>query len=93
MQTASQIAEHTRIEFYEGDACPVHGTEHKKTYHFGSTMSAETDVCVFRGCQCAVAIRHDPVGTLNSTPTYHTSYGAASGVGRLHAMDSAAKYR
>jgi hypothetical protein len=93
MKTATAISEHTRIEFFEGDCCPVHENAHKKTYHFGSSMSAETDVCVFRGCGCAVAIRHDPIGTLKSTATYHETYGNASGVGRLHAMEAAAKYR
>ena len=94
MTTATQsLKDHDRVDYCEGDACPEHGTECKKSYTFGSTMSAETDVCVFRGCGCAVAIRHDPVGTLKSVATWHTSYNNASGVGRLHAMEAAAKYR
>ena len=76
-----------------GDPCPVHGTPHRKTYTFGSTLSGETDVSMFRGCQCATAIRHDPVGTLRSTASYHTSYAGAAGVGTLHKMEMAAKYR
>lgn len=87
------MKDHTTVEWNESDTCPVHGTEHRKTYTFGSSMSAETEVCVFRGCRCAVALRHDPVGTYQSVATYHTSYDSASGVGRLHALEAAAKYR
>jgi hypothetical protein len=89
MKTATQKT----VDFVEGDTCPEHGTSHKKTYTFGSSMSAETNVCVFKGCRCAVAIQHDPVGTYPSVATLCDSYDSASGVGRLHAMQAAAKYR
>ena len=56
-------------------------------------MSAETDVCTFRGCRCAVAIKHDPVGTYQSVAVYCIDYDTASGIGRLHSMQAAAKYR
>ena len=81
------------IDWAEGDTCPVHDTPHKKTYTFGSTMSAETDVCTFRGCRCAVAIKHDPVGTYQAVATYCIDYDTASSIGRLHAMQAAVKYR
>ncbi len=93
MQTAKLIEHASLPEFSEGCDCPKHGTAHKKTYTFGSTMSAETSVCVFYGCKCAVAVRHDPVGTYDSSATYHTSYDNATGVGRLHAAMASAKYR
>ena len=81
-------------EFDEGDVCPNHvNSHHKKTYEFGSTMSAQTDVCVFDRCKCAVSISRDPIGILPSVARYHTSYNNASGVGRLRALDAAAKYR
>ena len=91
MLTATEIKEMSEVEFE--DCCPVHGGEVKKTYTFGSTMSAETDVHVFHGCKCAVSESHDPVGTYPSVARYHESYSNASGVGRLRAMDAAAKYR
>lgn len=87
------IRQHETIEFTEGDVCPNHGNAHKKTYTFGSSMSGETDVCVFRGCRCAVAICHDPVGTYQASAHYHGSYESAAGQGRLYAMLCAAKYR
>lgn len=90
---AATLQQTNVLEFSEGDACPKHGTEHKKTYTFGSSMSAETDVCVFRGCRCAVAIQHDPIGVLPSVAKLCDSYDDAHGVGRLHAMMAAAKYR
>ncbi len=76
-----------------GGPCPVHDTPHRKIYTFGSSMSGETEVCTFRGCRCAVSIKHDPIGTYPASVMYHTSYGSASGRGRLHAMEMAAKYR
>ncbi|KKN16589.1 hypothetical protein LCGC14_0974290 [marine sediment metagenome] len=76
-----------------GDPCPVHDTPYRKVYTFGSQMSGETEVCTFRGCRCAVSIKHDPVGTYPASIAYHTSYNSASGRGRLHAMEMAAKYR
>lgn len=89
------MTNHSLLTNYcEGESlCPVHQTSHRKTYTFGSTLSAETDVVTFRGCKCAVAIAHDPVGTYPSRVTYHTSYESAAGLGRLRAMDAAAKYR
>lgn len=86
------MQDHDRIEDYN-DVCPVHGGDVKKRYGFGSSMTGETDVYVFTTCRCAVAVRHDPVGTYESTATYHTSYDNASGVGKLHAMTMGAKYR
>ena len=79
--------------FHPGDRCPCHATPFKKIYTFGSSMTAETEVTVFRGCRCAVAVRHDPIGVLRSTATLCASYSEASGVGRLHAMEAAARYR
>ena len=79
--------------FTEGDPCPIHGTDHKKTYTFGSSMSAETSVCVFKGCRCAVSVAHDPIGVLPATVRLHESYSDATGVGRIRAMDWAAKLR
>jgi hypothetical protein len=88
------VKDHTTIDFDEGnDRCPVHGSNIRKRYDFGSSMSAETEVFVFKGCRCAIAVRHDPVGTLRSVATYHTNYDSASGVGRLHALEAIAKYR
>jgi hypothetical protein len=93
MQTAS-IKDHAEIEFNEHPhTCPVHGTAHRKTYTYGSTMSAETDVVTFVGCGCAVSISHDPVGTYPSLARYHKTFAGAAGLGRLRAMDAAAKYR
>lgn len=80
-------------DFDTGDRCPVHNTPHRKVYTFGSTMTAETEVCTFFGCPCTVSISHDPVGTYPSVARYHTSYGSATGVGRLRAMEAAVKYR
>ncbi len=77
----------------EGDPCPVHNKPHRKIYTFGSTMTGETDVCTFRGCGCAVSIKHDPVGTYPASIMYHDHFGSASGRGRLHAQLCAAKYR
>jgi len=81
--TCENLKDHTILNDYQ-DCCPVHGCECKKEYTFGSSMSAETTVAVFSGCQCAVAVRHDPIGTLDSVVSYHTSYRNASGVGALH---------
>lgn len=78
--------------FDDGDNCPVHDTPHRNTYTYGSTMSGETDVCIFKGCRCAVSIKHDPAGG-DSSAMYHTRYTYASGRGLLHAMECAAKYR
>ena len=66
------------------DPCPSCGTQSRKTYTFGSSLSAETDVVVFAGCDCAVAIRHDPIGTYPSVASYHPSYEQAAGVAVLH---------
>lgn len=83
----------TQIEWNE-ETCPAHNdSHHKKTYTFGSTMSAETEVHVFRSCRCAVAVAHDPVGTYDARVTYHTSFNSASGTGRLRSAMAAAKYR
>jgi hypothetical protein len=90
-QTQPELKEHSVIEF--DDRCPCHGNKLKKQYTFGSTMTAETTVSVFYGCQCAVAERHDPIGILPNVASYHKSYANASGVGRLHALEAAAKYR
>lgn len=79
--------------FDEGDACPVHNNEHRKVYTFGSSMSAETDVCVFHGCKCAVSIARDPIGILPAVVRYHDTFAEASGVGKLRAESAAAKYR
>lgn len=73
--------------------CPVHGGPVRKVYTYGSTMSAETEVYAYRGCGCAVSLRHDPVGTYPSVAQYHATFDAAAGTGRLHAMRAAAKYR
>lgn len=81
------------IDHEDGDPCPVHDTPHRKIYTYGSTMSGETDVCTFRGCGCAVSIKHDPMGTYPPSIAYHTTFAVASGRGRLHAMRMAAKYR
>jgi len=83
-----------QVEFDELDGrCPVHGTPHRKTYTYGSTMSAETEVFTFRGCRCAVSVRHDPVGTYPPVVQHHQTFNDAAGTGRLHAMLAAAKYR
>jgi len=93
MATMMTIENHATIEHEEGDACPVHGREHRKTYNFGSTMTCVTEVCTFRGCGCAVAIQHDPIGINDAYVTYHNSYESAAGVGKLAAKMAAAKYR
>ena len=80
-------------QFVGGDACPVHGMPHRKVYTFGSTMSAETEVCTFAGCGCAVSIVHDPVGTYDSQARYHRTYAEAAGKGKLNAALWAAKFR
>lgn len=91
---AIQLKNHDHVDGYgDGDACPRHDSESKKTYTFGSTMSAETTVTVFHGCKCAVAVRHDPVGTYQSVASYHTNYNDATGVAHLHAQGASAKYR
>jgi hypothetical protein len=74
------------MDWGEGDDCPNHsGSSHKKTYTFGSSMYAEGEVCVFKGCGCAVSILHNPGGG-NSSAAYHKSYNSASGRARLHVM-------
>ena len=80
-------------DFSEGDPCPVHGSPHRKIYRFGSTMSAETDVCTFKGCPCAVAVMHDPVCCLPSEAHYFATYAEAHGHGKLRAAMAAVKYR
>ncbi len=91
---AATLRDGDQVEyFYVGDACPVHGTKHKKRYTFGSTMTAETEVCVFKGCQCAVSVSHDPCGTYPSVAKYNDSFANASGRGRLNAMMWADKFR
>lgn len=85
--------DNTLTDFDEGDPCPTHGTAHKKTYRFGSSMSMETEVCVFQGCPCAVSISHDPVGTYSSVSRLHGSYDEAHGTGKLNAAMAAVKYR
>lgn len=87
------MKDHDRIDHEPGDACPEHGTPHRKIYTFGSTMSAETEVCTFKGCRCAVSVKHDPLGTYPPAIAYHTTFASASGRGRLHAALMAAKYR
>ena len=94
--TTTQLKDGDRVElhnFEECDetTCPRHGGKLRKIYRYGSSMSAETDLFTFYGCNCSVAIRHDPVGTYPSTATYYTTF--ADGVGRLHAKLAAAKYR
>ena len=91
------LTENSELDEYQSekpccdhDKCPVHGTEHKKMYTFGSSMSEETEVHTFKGCQCAIAERH---GLIGSKTTYHTSYNNASGVGVLHREIAKAKYR
>ena len=84
---------HSAVEHDLGDPCPAHNTPHRKIYTYGSTLSAETEVCTFRGCKCAVSVRHDPVGTYPAAANYHTTFGAAEGQGRLHAALATAKYR
>ena len=79
-------------DFDAGDDCPAHRTPHRKIYTFGSTMSGETEVCTFKGCKCAVSIKHHPAG-FDSSAMYHDNFNDASGRGRLHAMECAAKYR
>lgn len=79
--------------FAAGDNCPAHNTEHRKIYTFGSSMSAETEVCTFKGCRCAVAVKHDPVGTYASVATYHESYDSAAGSGKLRSAWAKAYYR
>lgn len=85
--------DHTKLSHHEpGSPCPQHNTPHREIYDFGSTMSGQTEVCTFRGCKCAVSIKHDPVGTYPASAMYHTSYNSASGRARLHAQMMAAKY-
>ena len=95
MQTAtSTIKPNDQLpDFHAGDDCPRHGSPHRKTYTFGSSMSAETDVCTFRGCKCVVVVMHDPVGTYPSVAVYKARWEDAAGVGKLRAMDAAVKYR
>lgn len=77
-----------------GNHCPRHPRSAvKKTYTFGSSMSAETEVVVFDRCRCAVAIRHDPIGQYPASATIHDSYGDATGYAVLHRDMAAAKYR
>lgn len=87
-----QIANFAEINHEQGRSCPVHGTPHRKIYTFGSTMSGETEVCTFSGCGCAVSMKHHPAGC-DTSIMYHDNYNDASGRGRLHAMECAAKYR
>jgi hypothetical protein len=91
------ITEHSQLDQWQSETpqcdcckCPVHATPHKKMYTFGSSMSGETEVHTFKGCQCAIAERH---GLIGSATTYHTSYNSASGVGVFHREMCKAKYR
>jgi len=93
MMTTAQanLKDHDRLADYdEGDRCPVHGCPVKKIYDFGMYRYAE--VAVFKGCRCAVATRHDPVGILDSAVTYHTHWGSAEGQARLHTEMMKVKY-
>ena len=55
---------------YDGDTCPIHGTEVRKDYDFGLN---DATVTVFSGCKCAVC-----VNSWNDA-YYYTSYTAAAG--------------
>lgn len=77
----------------DDSTCPVHKTAIRKVYTFGSRRSAETEVCVFKGCKCAVAIWHDPIGGILTKATYHTTFASAGGVGKLRASDWAVKLK
>ncbi len=91
--TTSTLHDLDNIEYREpGDPCPVHKTEFRKMYTFGSTMSAETEVCTFKGCRCAVLLAHHPAGC-ETVARYHTVFNSASGVGRLRAEDWKTKLR
>lgn len=79
-------------DFIDGDKCPVHGTPHRKVYTFGSGMTTETDVCTFRGCKCAVVLRHDCCGVLQFDPIYCTDFDTASGYGVLRREDARARF-
>jgi len=86
------VKDYGAIEHEPGSPCPVHGTPHSRIYTFGSSMSGETEVCTFRGCRCAVSIKHDPIGTYPPSVRYHATYAAAAGRGRLHAAEMAVRY-
>lgn len=91
-KTLTNLENMTGSDFEAGDACPVHGTPHRKVYTFGSSMSTETEVCTFKGCRCAVAVRHDCCGVLQFDPIYCTSYESAAGVGILRREDTKARF-
>ena len=93
LESATLVERQEVYGFYAGNECPIHGTPHRKMYTFGSTMTAETDVCTFQGCQCAVSISHDPCGTYPSVAKWNSSYANASGHGKLNAKLWAAKFR
>jgi hypothetical protein len=92
LQSAT-LVEYDAVEDYvDGDPCPVHETPFRKAYVYGSKMTIETEVCVFRGCGCAIRISENP-GAFQSVPKYHGNFDGAAGEGRFHAMQGAVKFR
>lgn len=92
LQSATLIEYDAVEDYVDGDPCPVHETPFRKAYTYGSTMTAETEVCVFRGCGCAIRISHDS-RAFQAVPKYHGNFDEAAGNGRLNAMIGAAMYR
>lgn len=89
----ANYADISNTDFNSDDdsACPQHNTPLRKVYTFGSCYSAETLVSTFKGCKCAVAEQHDPIGILPTVVTYHDNFASAGGVGKLRASDWAIK--
>ena len=85
------MQDHTRLpeSWNPAQGRPVHGTPCRKVYDFGM---GDAELTVFRGCRCAVAQQFDPVGILQYSPVYFTSYAHAAGLARLCALEHAARY-
>lgn len=73
-----------------GMKCPEHGTKVKKIYSYGKYRDA--DVYTFKGCKCAVAQQHDPVGQYQYQPTYTTSFDDAAAIAKFSKAVQGATY-
>ncbi len=67
----------TKIEDFNSETCPEHGSDITKEYDFGMY---DATVSTFDNCNCAVVTRDWPMGSI-----YCTTYNEAEGIARLEA--------
>jgi hypothetical protein len=84
------MEDHTVLDVWAEDPCPVHDTPIRKIYNFGKYNDAE--VATFAGCRCAVCTNQASLvaGRLGHEVTYHRSWGGAEGRARLIVMQERA---